>query len=524
MNYKKIFLIITILVFLVTVNISAANFENSLKVKLEQRPFFLNPIYSANSSELMINREIFDSLLIYNNEGELINNLTEKWEINVDSTVFKFKLKENIYFHPYKIDGKEVSLAARELTAKDLKWSFEYLSSAQNKSPYSDLFKQVKGYDDYREGKTNEIKGMTVIDKYNFSIELERSYAPFIYKLANRAAVIIAEDAVLKRDEFFSLSPVGTGPFKFKKFLNDKLILTRNDNYWANQYHSKKLPYLKELEFNFQKEEDFENNYKNYDIYELNTEKIKRYQKNNSFNDYKMSKINNSNFYSLVFKYDNNLDRNRNNQEMKKNIKESLEKELLEAELNLVQLSLFDAEDNYYFLNEIYKDGAYNPEILKSDADLTLAFNDSKKNLKIGELLKDKIEAYDININKYSWTEYLFKLKNNSLAEDLFMLKIDYKNKFQFLADYFHSESNHNYYNYDNHRVDNLIDYIKLTKNKENQEKAYQIIKDIIANDNPFILIFQDSDNYLFSKKISGLEFIKNSSFSSGFKYLNLEN
>lgn len=514
MNYKKIISITMIIVFLVTVNILAANSENTLKLKLEQRPIFLNPIYSSNNSELMINREIFDTLLTYNQKGELINNLTENWELNDDSTIFKFKLKEKIYFHPYKINSKEVKLAARELTAKDLKWSFEYLSSAQSKSPYSDLFKEVKGYKDYRRGKTSGIKGFRVVDKYNFSIELVDSNAAFIFNLANKAAVILTEEAVLKRKEPFSLSPIGTGPFKFENFLSNKVILTKNNNYWEKQEDKKELPYLSKLEFDFQKDQNFIKNYKDYDIYELNTEKLRLYQANNRPSDYKIKKIANNNFYVLALKYEN--------YKLKEKLKKSIDEKSFIEELNLAQLKLLDSENNN-FLKEIYDYGLSDSKTLKEPVNLDIAFNNSKENIKIANLLKQKLDSYNININKYSWTEYLNKLKNRSFSEDLFMLKINYENKFQFLEDYFHSSSDLNYYDYDNHRVNTLLDYIKITKNKENQDKAYQIIKDILAKNNLFVLVFQNSDSYLFNQKIEGLDHLKNSSFSSNFKYLDLK-
>lgn len=106
MTNKKIYLLILFIIVSITFNVNAENYGGNLKIKMNKRPLTLNPIFSANQTEKNINKQVFDKLLILNSQGELSNNLTEFWESNAESTVFKFKLKENVYFHPYKLNGK----------------------------------------------------------------------------------------------------------------------------------------------------------------------------------------------------------------------------------------------------------------------------------------------------------------------------------------------------------------------------------------------------------------------------------
>lgn len=518
MNFKKTVSIIILFLFLFTAAVTAANSTSKLKIKLNQRPFFLNPIQAANNSELIISQEIFDSLLIYDQKRELKNNLTKSWEINENSTVFKFKLKKNVYFHPYKIEGREVSLENREVTAEDWKWSFEYLSSVKNKSPYSDLFKKVKGYEKYRKGEIEEITGIRVKDKYNLEIELKKSNAPFIHNLAARAAAVLPQEAVLERNKDFSLFPVGTGAFKFQSFLNDKIILSKNNNYWKNRDQADNLPYLDFLEFNFNVYQDFASNYQNYDIYQLTTRDFSKYQQNNNSKAYKIKKLNNDTYYFLSFKYNDDY----KNQKIKKKIQSSLEQKSFLKDLSSAKLGLLNKEKNNSFLSKIYNYRESNAAAVKIEQDLAIAVNNSEQNLKIANLLKEKLQPLKIKLNQYNWTEYLAELEND-FTEQIFVMTVDYNNKFQFLAENFYSNSANNYFNYNNSRIDTLIDYIRLTKNKTKQKKAYQIIAEIIAEDNPFILIFQDLDNYLISAEIINNKPLQSQTDTFDFKYLNIK-
>ena len=90
------------------------------------------------------------------------------------------------------------------------------------------------------------------------------------------------------------------------------------------------------------------------------------------------------------------------------------------------------------------------------------------------------------------------------------MMSYSYENKFEFIADNFYSKSEKNYFNYENRRIDNLIDYIKLTKNMENQNIAYTIMEEILFHDNPYLVIFKGVDLFLISEKLPNQKILDN--------------
>lgn len=506
MKKTKIYILVLLIIIFSTLSVSSANHGGNLKVKINKRPLNLNPIYAFNNTEIKINKQIFDKLLVFNDRGEIVNNLSESWEVNEDSTLFIFNLKENIYFQPYKIEGKEIALEQRKVTAADWKWSFEYLADPKNKSPHAEIFKKVLGYNDYRQQNKKEITGIRVIDDDQLEIELKNSDALFIYNLLKEAAVVMPKKAVLNTNYNFALAPIGTGPFKLTKFSSNKIALTKNKVYWKNQYQKEKLPYLNNIEFYFNETANLNGNYQNFDLYQLNQEQIAGYHnQDNTKNNYSFKKIVDNNLYFTAFNYKNDF--NAGLKEMRKKIKLILNKNEFIESLNLNEFSyLKNRREDFEILNKI---NYYNQQLSAVELNnnhnysLSIAANNSELFLKTAELIKEELKSnnLDLNIDKYNWSEYLNFLRGD-MNNQLFIMSYNYENKFDFIADNFYSESEKNYFNYENRRVDNLIDYIRITSNKNKQNKAYDIIEEILLVDNPFVFILQGKDNYLVSNKL----------------------
>ncbi|MFW5718796.1 MAG: ABC transporter substrate-binding protein [Halanaerobium sp.] len=510
MKYQKFILIVIIILFLFTLSIQAANYGGRLDIKVEQRPINLNPIYASDSTAQMINQQIFDTLVSYDQNGNLIENLAESWEISKRGTVFKFKLKEEVHFQPYKVNNKQISLTERNVEAEDWKWSFEYLASPANKSPYAELLNKVKGYRDYREGKSNEISGIKVLDKYQLEIELTESYAPFIYNLAEEAAVVLPKKAVSNNENNFSTAPTGTGPFKFKNFSDQYITVERNKDYWKNNYQEEKLPYLDEIKIHFSAAEIGQEDYQQYDIYQLQSKFDEKFQDEDKINkNYRFKNIPDDFYYYLGINYNNNLKSSQSSEDIKKLLISVLSEDNFSAE-KLLESSMFPAgnkESNLYIekLQNSIQDNVEGE--IKIEAELpVLEFinSQSDKSENIAKLIKDKLRDNKIEVDRedFSWSEYIRALKDDQLKSDLFLMTYQYQNRFEFLKDNFYSDSELNFFNYKNSRLDNLVDYLKLADTKESQEQAYQIIEEILISDKPLMFLMKKREPHLISKKL----------------------
>lgn len=526
---KKIYLLILLIIISITFTVNAENYGGNLRVKFNKSPLTLNPIYSTSRIEKTINSQIFDRLLILNNQGELSNNLSESLEINTDATIFTFNLKKNVYFHPYQLNGREVDLEQRKVTAADWKWSFEYLADPNNKSPHSDLFEKVKGFNDYQAQKTDEISGIKVIDDYQLQISLKESFAPFIYNLAKEAAVVIPKRAVLESDQKFSLNPIGTGPFKFNSFTNNQIQLTKNQNYWKKTNQQNELPYLNQIEYYFNNSDNLDSSYKEFDLYQLSYgQLIDYYHINKDFKNYELKTVINNNLYFVAFDFREDYIEERKYKTIKNKVKLSLNKNQFNQ---IVKVNNFihsqNMSDGFNLLNRISAQSEAaleNEQSILDDFELKIITNNSDLSLKTAEFLKTELKKINVKlqVEKYNWIQYLKQLQKNS-NHDLFVMSYDYENKFDFVADNFYSGSEKNYFSYENSRIDNLIDYIRLTKNKENQNRAYAIIEEILIKDNPYLVLLKGVNHFLVSDKLSNYDFLENINSKNRFELLYFE-
>lgn len=491
--------------------------ENSLKIYLLKRPFNLNPIYGSNQTELKIINQLFDSLVSYNSENKLTANLAESWEINERGNRFIFKLKKDVFFNSCSLQNQKLSRKQRRVKAADWKWSLEYLADPENKSPYAYLLKKVKGYDEYRQKKAAEISGIKVISDYKLEINLKESFAPFIYNLSHQAASVMPRQAVLEKENFF-LKPVGTGPFKVTQFAENKIVLTKNNNYWLNNYSKLEAPAVDKLEINFA---DKDLNYQDFDLYQLSQKEYLKYKKRKEAASYQLKKAATDNLFFLAFNYQSKFGNSVLSEREAEKLLAYLKTLIDEDEfINRLEVESFVKADNLFaddeadILSSIYEKKALPEEdfdFKNSAVDkINLISNNSKIQQQSTALIKKMLaDQLELELNSYNWVDYFKKIVDDNSA-NLFLMSYDFENKFDFFYDNFHSESALNYYNYSNRRIDNLLDYLILFNNPSDNERAYQLIEKILKDDNPYLFVLRAADNYLISSKSKNREKINN--------------
>ncbi|MFZ5641625.1 MAG: ABC transporter substrate-binding protein [Bacillota bacterium] len=204
----------------------------------------LDPAHFYEASGIEIGKEIYDGLIAYDRDMQLVPAHAEGWE-NRDNMTYVFHLKKGTKFHN-----------GREVTAADFKYSLERLLDPKTKSEISGMLLPVQGAGARLAGKTQEVSGIKVKDPYTLEIKLEKPFAGFLYVLAHPGASVVERQSVEAAGKDFgtpAASPetvVGSGPFKFKSWQPAmEISLVRNDAYYGNK------PYLDEVEYKFFKEE-----------------------------------------------------------------------------------------------------------------------------------------------------------------------------------------------------------------------------------------------------------------------------
>lgn len=80
------------------------------------------PYGNSNVQTAMLTNSTFSLLVDYDSENNIIPSLATSWDSNEDSTVWTFKLRDDVKFH----NGEP-------FTADDVKFTFEYAASSESK-------------------------------------------------------------------------------------------------------------------------------------------------------------------------------------------------------------------------------------------------------------------------------------------------------------------------------------------------------------------------------------------------------
>ncbi|MFH2138985.1 MAG: ABC transporter substrate-binding protein [Candidatus Omnitrophota bacterium] len=184
----------------------ARNFGGTLRWGTCHKPTIINPLYTTHSVSMSLLDLLFNRLVRWNSAGEIEPDLAESWLISEDGLTYIFHLKKGVLFH----DGVEC-------TAADIKFTYDRLTDPEINSPFRSSFEEVKSFD--------------VIDKYTFRIVLKQSTASFICRLTREIVPKHLFTAVNGRKIDFGLNPIGTGPFKFKEWKENEIVLQSNQDY-----------------------------------------------------------------------------------------------------------------------------------------------------------------------------------------------------------------------------------------------------------------------------------------------------
>lgn len=178
-------------------------------------PRFVNPILaSTNDADLDIIRLVFSGLVRTDREGDIVPDLAESYEISEDGKTYTFTLKPGINWH----DGAP-------FTSTDVSATVGYIKDPSWKSPLLAQFANVT---------------VETPDELTVVLTLNEPFAPFLSLLtvgilpSHLWQEVLPENAA--RAEL-NIKPIGTGPFRFKKFEMDKqgrihaYKLSRNEDY-----------------------------------------------------------------------------------------------------------------------------------------------------------------------------------------------------------------------------------------------------------------------------------------------------
>jgi peptide/nickel transport system substrate-binding protein len=180
-----------------------------LRVGLALEPTSMDPHYHNLTPNNAIAREIFDRLVMPNENQQLEPGLAVSWK-PVDETTWEFKLREGVKFH----DGSP-------FTADDVVFTFERAPNvAQSPSSFGTYLKGKK---------------IAKVDDFTVHITTEKPYPLMPNDMSTLSIISKKHGQGATTGEYNSgVAAIGTGAYKLVEWVpGDRLILERNDNYWG---------------------------------------------------------------------------------------------------------------------------------------------------------------------------------------------------------------------------------------------------------------------------------------------------
>lgn len=190
---------------------------DTLTVAIGGDPPTLDPHASSTSSSVNNLNPVYETLVRYDENGEIQPLLATEWE-RIDDLRWKFKLRDDVYFH----NGEH-------MTAKDVLFSLKRATG-----PDGAKVSYIMSAVDY--------DNCEMLDDYTVIIATHEPFSPLIGYLPYIGAVVVSEKEFTEDPEHAALNPVGTGPFKFISWAkNDRCVYERNEDYWGEKPAYKNL-------------------------------------------------------------------------------------------------------------------------------------------------------------------------------------------------------------------------------------------------------------------------------------------
>nr|WP_233145165.1 ABC transporter substrate-binding protein [Wohlfahrtiimonas populi] len=192
-------------------------------------PQSLDPHKIEGVAESHLARDLFEGLIIINEDGEMEPRLAESWT-NEDFKTWQFKLKPNLKWS----NGDP-------LTAHDFEYAWKRLSDPSTGSPYESYLQYGKfaNIDEIIKGeKPSSELGVKALDDLTLEITLTEAI-PYLPNLLAHTAMVPVPKKVVEANpkDWTNVGKfVGNGAYKLKHWqVNERIVLDRNPNYWDNE-------------------------------------------------------------------------------------------------------------------------------------------------------------------------------------------------------------------------------------------------------------------------------------------------
>ena len=195
----------------------------------------LDPAFSRTLQDTWVCNQLFNGLVQLDSDLNILPSIAKDWIISEDGLIYTFNLRNDIYFHKHKLFGKD---STRTVVAKDFTYSLNRLKDEKIAAPGSWVLNKVDSFE--------------AVNDTVFEISLKQPFPAFIGLLSMKYCSVIPREVAEFYGTDFRSHPIGTGPFKLKRWEeNIKLVFRKNNHYFEKDETGKPLPYLEAVAITF---------------------------------------------------------------------------------------------------------------------------------------------------------------------------------------------------------------------------------------------------------------------------------
>jgi len=469
-------------------------------------PSILIPMLAGDSASHSVAGLIFNGLVKYDTDLSLIGDLAESWDISHDGLVITFHLRKGVRW----TDGVE-------FTADDVMFGYKTIIDENTPTPYKEDYLQVKKAE--------------VLDKYTFRVTYKKPFAP---ALASWGNLVVLPKHLLEGKDItktnFGRHPIGTGPYKFKKWLSgQEVILESNWDYFEGR------PYIDRYIYRIIPDPAtmfLELQAGGIDMMGLTPIQYTRQT------DTEFFRKNFQKFRYPVFSY-TYMGFNLKHPWFKdKRVREAIAHAIDKSEIvDVVLFGLGKPATGPYVpdtwpYNPNVKEYEYNPEkarrlleeagwkdtdgdgIVDKDGkkfEFTVLTNmGNRSRIKTATIIQHRLEKIGIkmNIRVVEWSTFINEFIDKRRFEAVILGWLIGLDPDQY--DIWHSsktgEKEFNFVSYSNHEVDALLEKGRRTFDREERKKAYYRIQEILAEDLPYIFLYVPDATPIVHARFKGIK------------------
>lgn len=178
-----------------------------------------DPLTVTNEDLINFLTLIYETPFVFNDNGQLLNQLVESWDVSEDRITFTFHFRQDVFFS----DGTQMTADDVEASAKRVLGmrSNAEPEPTQSEAPawQSNLANRYASYN-------HDILSVEAIDEFTLQLTMTDS---------SNAGLYFMTFPVMKADFDAKDLPIGTGPYKVESYTEgDQALLTINELWWQD--------------------------------------------------------------------------------------------------------------------------------------------------------------------------------------------------------------------------------------------------------------------------------------------------